>query len=101
MALLERDPEHLAHHRLGLVGPEPADEIAMQHGGVAVEDRSEPHGLVAATRRSITASDSSSTLLIFPAGAREFAPVAPGHLSAVRQWSRRRSRTRQLGSTTR
>ena len=43
-ALLERDSEHFAHHALGLIRTEATHEVAMQHGRVPVEDRSERRG---------------------------------------------------------
>ena len=46
VAALEGDPEHLADDAVGVVGTEPAHQVPVQHGGVAVEDGAEPDRLL-------------------------------------------------------
>ena len=78
MALLEGDPEDLADHALGLVRTEPANEIAVQHRRVAVEDRPEQHGRVERRRdhRGVRLVLHAS---IFPAAAVGFAVASAIH----------------------
>ena len=42
--LLERDPEHFAEERVGLVGTDAPDEVAVQRARVAIEQRAESLG---------------------------------------------------------